>query len=72
MKLVFFERLENGNVLWKCDNCDNTAQVSCFDTRAVSIVCSCDMICHPKCNKDWYYDGLYNDEELKAKYEPDE
>ena len=72
MKLVFFERLENGNVLWKCDNCDRTAQVSCFDTRAVSLVCMCDMTCHPECNKKWYYENLFCDKKLKAKYEPDE
>lgn len=72
MKLVFFKRLENGNVLWKCDNCDKTAQVSCFDTRAVSLVCSCDMTCHPECNKKWYYENLFYDKKLKAKYEPDE
>ena len=72
MKLVFFKRLENGNVLWKCDNCDKTAQVSCFATRAVSLVCSCDMTCHPECNKKWYYENLFYDKKLKAKYEPDE
>ena len=71
MKLVFFKRLENGNVLWKCDNCDKTAQVSCFDTRAVSLVCSCDMTCHPECNKKWYYENLFYDKKLKAKYETD-
>ena len=72
MKLVFFKRLENGYVLWKCDNCDKTAEVSCFDTRAVSLVCSCDMTCHPECNKKWYYENLFYDKKLKAKYEPDE
>ena len=72
MKLVFFPRLENGNVLWKCDGCGKTAQISCFDTRAVSILCECTMTCHPKCNHDWYYKNYYYDKELKAKYEPDE
>jgi hypothetical protein len=72
MKLVLFERLENGNVLWKCDNCDRTAEVSCFNTRGVALVCSCDMKCRPDCNKKWYYDGLYNDTKLKEKYEPED
>ena len=72
MKLVFFERLENGNVLWECDNCDRTAEVSCFNTRAIALVCECDMTCHPKCNNRWYYDGLYHDKKVKKKYEPNE
>jgi hypothetical protein len=72
MKLIFFPRLENGNVLWECDNCEKTAQVSCFVTRAVALVCSCTMTCRPKCNKKWYYEGLYHDTKLKEKYEPDE
>tara|TARA_B100000959_G_C14828729_1_gene560936 strand:- start:364 stop:582 length:219 start_codon:yes stop_codon:yes gene_type:complete len=72
MKLIFFPRLKNGNVLWECDNCGRTAQVSSFDTRAVALVCECDMTCHPQCNNRWYYDGLYHEKAIKEKYEPNE
>ena len=57
--LILYPRLPNGNVLWSCDNCDRTAQVSCADTNAVALICQCDMKCHPECNHDWYYKGLY-------------
>ncbi len=72
MKLIFFPRLKNGNVLWKCDDCGAEAEVSEVDTRAVSLVCVCDMKCHPKCNQDWYYKNYYCDPKLKKKYEPGE
>jgi hypothetical protein len=71
MKLLFFKKLENGNVLWKCDNCDRTAEVSCFDTNAVAIVCMCDGKVHPQCNNDWYNSNLYFVKELKEKHESD-
>ena len=51
--------LPNGNVLWTCDNCGNTAEVSWPDTNAVALVCQCDMKTHQQCNSDWYYKGLY-------------
>ena len=51
--------LPNGNVLWTCDNCGNTAEVSWPDTTAVALVCQCDMKTQPHCNSDWYYKGLY-------------
>ena len=57
--LIFYPRLPNGNILWSCDNCDNTAEVSTPDTNAVALICQCDMKCHPECNHDWYYKGLY-------------
>jgi hypothetical protein len=57
--LILFPRLSNGNVLWSCDNCDNTAEVSEFDTNAVALVCNCDMKTHPECNSKWYYERLY-------------
>ena len=57
--LILYPRLPNGNVLWSCDNCDNTAQVSHSDTNAVALFCSCDGKVHPECNNDWYYKGLY-------------
>ena len=71
MKLVFFDRLENGNVLWSCDNCNNTAEVSCSDTRAVALYCMCTRSIHPPGNADWYNKLQYYNKELKAKYEPD-
>ena len=57
--LIFYPRLPNGNILWSCDNCDRTAQVSVPDTNAVALLCSCDGTVHPECNNDWYYKGLY-------------
>ena len=57
--LIFYPTLPNGNVLWTCDNCDRTAEVSWPDTKAVALVCQCDMKTHPQCNSDWYYKGLY-------------
>jgi hypothetical protein len=57
--LIFYPRLSNGNILWSCDNCDRTAQVSMVETNAVALVCICDMKVHPECNNEWYYQGLY-------------
>ena len=57
--LIFYPTLSNGNVLWTCDNCSITAEVSWPDTNAVALVCQCDGKTHPKCNSDWYYKGLY-------------
>jgi hypothetical protein len=57
--LIFYPRLPNGNVLWTCDNCGETAQVSEINTNAVALVCNCDMTVHPECNSKWYYQGLY-------------
>jgi len=57
--LIFYPKLPNGNILWCCDICDNTAEVSMADTNAVALVCSCDGKAHPQCNNDWYYQGLY-------------
>ena len=51
--------LANGNVLWTCDNCESSAEVSWPDTNAVALVCICDGKVHPECNNDWYYKGLY-------------
>ena len=58
--LILYPRLSNGNVLWTCDNCGVTAEVSEFETNAVALVCVCDMKTHPRCNSKWYYDGLYH------------
>ena len=57
--LIFYLRLPNGNVLWSCDSCGDTAQVSEINTNAVALVCNCDMKVHPECNDEWYYKGLY-------------
>ena len=57
--LILYPRLSNGNVLWTCDNCGVTAEVSEFETNAVALVCVCDMKTHPRCNSKWYYEGLY-------------
>ena len=57
--LIFYPKLSNGNILWSCDNCDRTAEVSIADTNAVALICICDGHVHPKCNDDWYYQGLY-------------
>jgi hypothetical protein len=51
--------LSNGNVLWSCDTCNRTAEVSMTDTNAVALVCVCDSKIHPQCNSDWYCKGLY-------------
>ena len=57
--LILYPRLPNGNVLWSCDNCDRTAQVTTPDTTAVALICICDGKVHPECNNEWYYQGLY-------------
>ena len=57
--LIFYPMLSNGNVLWTCDNCDRTAEVSVPNTNAVALFCTCDEKVHPQCNNDWYYKGLY-------------
>ena len=57
--LIFYPTLPNGNVLWTCDNCGNTAEVSWPDTNAVALICKCDMKTHPQSKSDWYYKGLY-------------
>ena len=57
--LIFYPKLPNGNILWSCDNCNETAEVSVADTNAVALLCSCDGKVHPECNNDWYYKGLY-------------
>ena len=57
--LIFYPRISNGNVLWSCDNCDRTAQVTTPDTTAVALICICDGKVHPECNNEWYYQGLY-------------
>ena len=59
--LVLYPKTKNGNVLWSCDNCNRTAEVSIPDTAAVALVCMCDGKVHPQCNNDWYYLGLYWD-----------
>jgi hypothetical protein len=57
--LVLYPRLPNGNILWSCDNCDRTAEVSAADTNAVALMCLCTGKVQPQCNNDWYYKGLY-------------
>ena len=57
--LIFYPRLPNGNILWSCDKCDSTAEVSCSDTNAVALYCTCSRETHPRCNADWYNGGLY-------------
>ena len=59
MLLILFPRLPNGNVLWTCDNCDSTAEVSCSDTSAVALFCTCNHKINPQCNDKWYNKGLY-------------
>ena len=65
--LIFYPMLSNGNVLWSCDNCDRTAEVSVPNTNAVALFCTCDEKVHPQCNNDWYYKGLYWDRIPKEK-----
>ena len=55
MLLILFPRLPNGNILWSCDNCENTAEISAPNTNAVALFCTCDEKVHPQCNNDWYY-----------------
>ena len=57
--LIFYPRLPNGNVLWSCDNCDKTAQVSFAETTAVALYCACSSKTRPQCNDDWYNKRLY-------------
>ena len=57
--LIFYPRLPNGNILWSCDNCENTAEVSFPETNAVALYCTCSYEIHPQCNYDWYNKSLY-------------
>jgi hypothetical protein len=57
--LIFYPKLPNGNILWSCDNCDNTAQVSFSDTAAVALYCMCNRKINPHCNDKWYNESLY-------------
>ena len=57
--LIFYPRLPNGNILWSCDNCDNTAEVSISETNAVALYCKCSSGIRPQCNEEWYNTGLY-------------
>ena len=59
MLLILFPRLPNGNILWSCDNCDNTAEVSYSETSAVALYCTCNNKINPQCNDEWYNTGLY-------------
>ena len=58
MKIIYPE-LANGNILWTCDNCNASAEVSCTDTNAVALYCTCNNKINPQCNEDWYNKGLY-------------
>ena len=57
--LILYPRLKNGNVLWSCDNCNKTAEITSSDTQAVAIYCMCDNSMHPLCNDKWYNSNLY-------------
>ena len=57
--LILYPKLPNGNILWSCDNCDRTAQVSVPGTHAVALLCTCDSKIHPHCNDNWYNKGLF-------------
>ena len=57
--LILYPKLPNGNILWSCDNCDNTAQVSFSDTAAVALYCMCNRKINPQCNDEWYNKSLY-------------
>ncbi len=59
--LILYPRLSNGNVLWSCDSCDRTAQVSLAETNAVALYCICNRKVNPQCNDDWYNKKLYRD-----------
>ena len=59
MLLILFPRLPNGNILWTCDNCNASAEVSCTDTNAVALYCTCNNKINPQCNEEWYNKGLY-------------
>ena len=59
MLLILFPRLPNGNVLWNCDKCDNTAEVSFAVTAAIALFCMCNRKINPQCNDNWYNKGLY-------------
>ena len=67
MKIIY-PKLANGSILWTCDNCGNTGEVSWADTRMVSIYCQCDERCHPKCNHRWYYDRWYYEKDKHKRY----
>ena len=67
MKIIY-PRLANGNILWTCDNCGNTAGVSYSKTHMVSIYCQCDGRCHPECNTRWYNENWCYEKDEHKKY----
>ena len=57
--VILYPKLNNGNVLWTCDNCDRQAEISFVETRRVSIYCICNKRCNPICNAEYYNTGEY-------------
>ncbi len=57
--IILYPRLANGNVLWTCNLCGNSDQITVFTTRRVSIYCTCNRKCNPACNKEYYNTGEY-------------
>ena len=57
--IIIYPKLDNGNVLWTCDNCGDKAEISVPQTRRVSIYCICNKRCNPKCNEEYYNTGIY-------------
>ena len=57
--IIIYPKLANGNVLWTCDNCGNKSEISCVETRRLSIYCNCNKRCNPKCNAEYYTTGEY-------------
>jgi hypothetical protein len=56
---ILYPKLSNGNVLWTCDNCGRHAEISFVETRRISIYCTCNRRCNPKCNAEYYTTGEY-------------
>ena len=54
--------------IWTCDNCGDTAEISCADTHIVSIYCNCDNRCHPECNTRWYNENWCYEKDKHKKY----
>ena len=57
--IIIYPKLDNGNVLWTCDNCGVKAEITAPLTQRVSIYCICNNKCNPQCNEEYYNTGEY-------------
>ena len=56
--IIIFHRLPNRNVLWKCEYCNRTAEVT-SPTQRIWLVCKKCGKGSPECNKKYYCNMEY-------------